>query len=307
MTEIAARLEAVGKRFGPAVALDGVSLEIRRGECLALVGHNGSGKSTLIKTLLGLAPPDAGRIQVLGNDARSLAAAGLRRRLGFLPENVAFDPAMTGRQVMRFYARLKGLKPNAGEALLERVGLREASGRRVRGYSKGMRQRLGLAQALLGEPELLLLDEPTTGLDPALRRRFYEIVFEAKARGSAVLISSHILSELEAETDRIALLARGRLLGLGAIEALRAEAGLKMQILIRTRPCTTGSVAARLAGFGTADGSGPEHLRLLCHESEKMAVLRAAAACEDVLDVNVMPAGLDALYAHFTERDGGPA
>lgn len=304
MSDIAAKLEHMHKHFGATPALSGVSLDIRRGECLALVGHNGSGKSTLIKALLGLLRPDSGRVETLGAPPGTRAAIARRRRIGFLPETVAFDPAMTGRQVMRFYARLKGLRRDAGEPQLARVGLEEAAGRPVRGYSKGMRQRLGLAQALLGTPELLLLDEPTTGLDPALRRRFYDIVFEAKAQGCAVLISSHILSELEAQTDRIALLARGRLLGTGTLADLRAQAGLPMRILLHTRPCTTDKVAARLPPHCSASPSGAEHLHVLCPESEKMAVLRAAAACADVLDVTVVPAGLDALYAHFTDDSG---
>jgi len=302
----AARLENVSKRFGSDTALEAVSLAVEPGECLALVGHNGSGKSTLIKILLGLLRADAGDVTTLGHAPTAPASVDLRRRIGFLPENVAFDPAMTGRQVMRFYARLKGLAVTDCEPLLARVGLIEAAGRRVRGYSKGMRQRLGLAQALLGDPALLLLDEPTTGLDPALRRRFYDIVFEAKARGCAVLISSHVLSELEAQADRIALLARGRLLACDALGALRTAADLPIGIEIRTRPCATAAVAATLPKACEAEPDGPQSLRVRCRESEKMAVLRIAASSEDVRDVTLAPAGLEALYAHFSDGEGAP-
>jgi len=301
MTGAAASLEGVSKRFGTTPALEAVSLSVRPGECLALVGHNGSGKSTLIKILLGLVRAQAGRVEVLGRAPDARGAAGLRARIGFLPENIAFDPEMTGRQAIRFYARLKGLAAAEGEPLLARVGLTEAAGRRIRSYSKGMRQRLGLAQALLGAPELLLLDEPTTGLDPALRRRFYEILLEAKARGCAVLISSHVLSELEAQTDRIALLARGRLLACGTLDELRGRADLPIRITLRTQPCRTERVAALLPGVREIAQESAEHLRVLCSERDKMAVLRAAAQSEEVLDMTAAPAGLDQLYSHFAD------
>jgi Cu-processing system ATP-binding protein len=163
----------VSKRYGSQFAVRAVDLSLRAGECVALVGHNGAGKSSLIKMMLGLTTPTEGAVRLLGENPAGAAAAHLRRAVGFLPENVAFHPSMTGRETLDFYARLKGEPTARNPGLLERVGLDGAAARkRVGAYSKGMRQRLGLAQALLGRPRVLFLDEPTTGLDPALRQSF---------------------------------------------------------------------------------------------------------------------------------------
>ena len=158
------------RRYGALTALTAVSLDGVPGECLALVGHNGAGKTTLMKLLLGLVRPSEGTVRTWA-PTRLRPRATTRFQLGFLPETIAFDAAMTGREVLAFYARLKRLAPRTAEPLLERVGLAAAAGHRVGTYRKGMRQRLGLAQALLGRPRLLLLDEPTTGLDPRCAAR----------------------------------------------------------------------------------------------------------------------------------------
>ena len=184
------------------------------GRLSALVGHNGAGKTTLIKLMLGLIRADHGAIRVLNEDP----AAGefsARRQLGYLPENVAFNAALTGRETLAFYARLKQIKPATAWPLLDRVGLMEAADRRVGTYSKGMRQRLGLAQALLGQPRVLLLDEPTTGLDPALRQTFYEILNELRDDGATILISSHALNELEDRAEHVLIMSRWHAGGAG--------------------------------------------------------------------------------------------
>ena len=249
-------LQSVGKRYGGVTALTAVSLEGLPGECLALVGHNGAGKTTLMKLLLGLVRPSEGTVLTLAADPTSAAGDAARFQLGFLPETIAFDAAMTGREVLAFYARLKRLAPSTGEPLLERVGLAPAAGRRVGTYSKGMRQRLGLAQALLGRPRLLLLDEPTTGLDPALRRSFYELISELTRDGVTVLLSSHALSEMEARTDRVAILERGRLIACGSLADLRRQARLPVQVRITVPLCQTGRVAERLGHGLTAGAPG---------------------------------------------------
>jgi len=156
---------------GKQVAVSDVDLTLRAGECVGLVGHNGAGKSTMIKMMLGLLRPSEGTVRVLGDDPAASASARDRGQLGYLPENVALYPSMTGPETLAFYARLKGQPVSLNTALLEKVGIAGAADRRVGTYSKGMRQRLGLAQALLGDPRVLLLDEPTTGLDPALRQQ----------------------------------------------------------------------------------------------------------------------------------------
>ena len=176
------------KHYGGIQAVRDVSFALEPGQAVALVGHNGAGKTTLIKLMLGLVRPTEGSIRILGEDP---AAGGIetRRWLGYLPESVSFNTALTGREVLAFYARLKSEPLDDIGVLLDRVGLAKAADRRIGTYSKGMRQRLGLAQALIGTPRLLLLDEPTTGLDPGLRMEFYEIVGELCERGATVVLS----------------------------------------------------------------------------------------------------------------------
>ena len=209
-------MEGVSKRYGDAYVVRDVDLSVAPGECVAIVGHNGAGKSTLVKTALGLLTPTAGRVTLLGENPAGRQAMAFRRRIGFLPENVAFSPAMTGREVLRFYARLKQVPLGITDGLLERVGLAAAARRRVGTYSKGMRQRLGLAQALLGEPRVLFLDEPTTGLDIESRQMFYDVMAELRDAGATLLLSSHALSDIE-QADRIAIMKAGRMVACGCL------------------------------------------------------------------------------------------
>jgi Cu-processing system ATP-binding protein len=293
--------EGLTKSYGTHRAVDGIDLQLPAGATLALIGHNGAGKTTLMKLLLGLVRPGAGGLRVLGREPHS---AGLehRRQIGFLPENVAFHDELTGTQTLRFYARLKRAAPAETPALLARVGLAFAAERRVKTYSKGMRQRLGLAQALLGTPRLMLLDEPTTGLDPASRGEFFRILRELSARGVSVIISSHILTELEAKTDLIAIMSRGRLAAFGPLAELRRRANLPVKFTLST-PAGAAPVLERLGDLATdastaADGRSVE---IACRIEDKMAVLaRLAALGAIVADVDISRPGLDEVYRHFS-------
>lgn len=294
------QLSGVTKAYGKVRAVTDVSCVFRQGETIALVGHNGAGKTTLIKLMLGLIRPTSGTVRVLGEDP----AAGqfeARRRLGYLPENVSFNMALTGRETLAFYARLKQVPVATTGALLERVGLDGAADRRVGTYSKGMRQRLGLAQALLGRPRVLLLDEPTTGLDPALRRSFYEIVAGLRADGATVLLSSHALTELEGRADRVVIVNRGVKIADGTLEDLRRIARLPTRIRVTLAPGSAASVDewARSRGWRRVNG---HMLEIDAGPGEKIAVLRSAAAPDaPVADLDVVPPTLDELYAHFLE------
>lgn len=304
MSDPTIELTGVGKRYRGVDAVQDVELRAEPGECLALVGHNGAGKTTLMKLMLGLITPTEGRVRVLGGDPAASSAVRARRGIGFLPENISFDPAMTGREVLTFFAKLRGVPAGQGAGLLDRVGLGTAAGRRVKTYSKGMRQRLGLAQALLGSPRVLMLDEPTSGLDPALRQSFYEIIRELGETGTTVLLSSHLLTELEARTDRVAIMNRGRMVACDTLTALRRQAGLSVRIKVAVPPGQAGSVAARLDGHAKAVRVNDHALELACELDGKMTVLREIAALgPEIDDVEVAPPSFDDVYAFFSRRE----
>lgn len=290
--------EAVTRRFGTLTALEAVSLQVAPGERVALLGHNGAGKTTLFRLILGFIAVDAGRLTVAGEPPGSKPA---RRAVAYLPENVAFPATLTGRELLTFYARLKGVPRDGALPLLDTVGLADASRRRVGTYSKGMRQRLGLAQALIGRPRLLLLDEPTSGLDPLSRRDFYGLLDCAASDGTAILLSSHSLAEVAARTDRVAILRNGRLVADAPLARLKAESGLPIRIRLRTRPEVAGSVAERLGG-ARLNGQAVE---LTCSVGDKMGRLAAIAALgPDITDFEVDEPGLDDVYAQISAREG---
>ncbi len=300
MTPPVIALRAVSKRYGAKEVLHGVDFGIEAGECVALIGHNGAGKTTLLKLLLGLTRPSGGSVRVEGQDPVSARSAAARRGIGYLPESVAFHDAMTGLEVLRFYARLKGEPLGACGGLLERVGLNEAVARRVGTYSKGMRQRLGLAQALLGEPRLLFLDEPTTGLDPSLRRRFYELIQEIRGRGATVLLSSHALSEIEGSANRTAIMREGRLVAFGTLAELRLAAKLPVRIRVAVRPGMAASIAQDIGAKVNLLKVNDTMVDLTCGAGDKMDVVRRIAALGGpVTDVDIAPPNLDEVYAHF--------
>ncbi|WP_062563045.1 ABC transporter ATP-binding protein [Paracoccus aminovorans] len=271
-------LDRVSKLYSGRAVVSDLSYALEPGQVVALVGHNGAGKTTQIKMMLGLTRPDGGELTVLGADPGDKAA---RRALGYLPESVQFHLAFSGRETLGFYARLKGLPARGHDALFARVGLSEAADRPVRTYSKGMRQRLGLAQALLGDPRLLLLDEPTSGLDPALRRELYGIVAERAQAGATVLLSSHALTELEGHAERVIVLNRGRKIADGTLEELRALAGLPSRL-----SCVL-------------DGA-PRRIEL--GQDEKPAVLRALLD-QGATRITLEDPSLDDIYAHFLQRE----
>jgi Cu-processing system ATP-binding protein len=256
-----------------------------------------------MKLMLGLVRPSAGTLRVLGEDPAA-ARAGARRRLGWLPENVGFNPALTGREVLRFFARLRGEPAAAADTLLERVGLAGAARRRVGGWSKGMRQRLGLAQAMLGSPRALLLDEPTTGLDPEVRQELYDMLAEMAGGGTTVLLSSHALEELEGRVERVVILDHGHVVADGGMAELRRLAPLP----VRLRLTLVGDQVPGWVG-PEAGRPAPRLVEFACPQGDKMALLRRAAEDPLVADIEVLQPSLDALYAHFLRggRDGEAA
>ena len=219
----ALELSGVSKRYGARAALAGVDLAIPRGSSLGLLGPNGAGKTTILKLLLGLVRPSAGRVRVRGLDPRDPAS---REKLGYLPEQLALPGRMTVRGVLRLHAALAGLSGSERErdvdAALELTGIADRRRDRLAGLSKGLLQRVGFAQAFLGRPEVLLLDEPTSGLDPIGVRDARDWIRGARERGCTVLVSSHVLSEVERTCDRVAVLHQGSVAASGPLDRVVA-------------------------------------------------------------------------------------
>ena len=286
------------KRFAGVEALRDVSLTVEPGQRVALLGHNGAGKSTMMKIILGLIPFDSGAVTVCGAAPGSAAA---RAQVAYLPENAAFHPALTGEEQIRHYLSLRGERPVQAPDLLARVGLADAAKRRIGTYSKGMRQRVGLAQALIGKPRLLVLDEPTSGLDPVSRRDFYALLDDLAAGGTAILLSSHALTEVEARTDRILILSGGRLMAEGSLADLRRKAALPVAISVAPAQGQKAALAAALP-MARANGDGRLHLDIA--QDDKLAVLSRITGLPQVADLEVIPPSLEDIYSHFSRRDG---
>lgn len=274
----------VFKYYGEVLAVDGVSLTVHKGETLGLIGHNGAGKSTLFKMMLGLIPPTSGKIDINGTPVHGGAFRELRRSIGYLPENVVFYDNLTGLETLQFFAALKGCERDNCLPLLEKVGLARAANRRVDGYSKGMRQRLGFAQALLGKPRILFLDEPTTGLDPEGIREFYFILHELNSQGVTVVITSHILSEIQERVQRLAVLKSGKLHALGTVQELRQAVDLPLTIRVQ-QLCPPEAVKKALQGITLEQLTITGNTGVIrCHRAQKMEVLRRLDTLGDALE-----------------------
>ncbi|MGH8094260.1 MAG: ABC transporter ATP-binding protein [Chthoniobacterales bacterium] len=234
-------------------AVRGLDLEVAPGQVYGLLGPNGSGKSTTLKIILGLVSPTAGATRIFGRDSEDVAS---REAVGFLPENPYFYKYLTGEETLRFYGKLSGLGGRHLQArtneLLALVRLEEARDRRLSGYSKGMLQRIGLAQALIHEPRLVVLDEPTAGVDPAGSRQIRDLILDLKGRGVTVLLSSHLLAQVQEICDRVSILAQGVLVREGRVEELLAIEDQTELILENATPEILAQITALLGKSSTA-------------------------------------------------------
>lgn len=254
----------VGLRGVKLRAVDHVNLRVEAGQVFGLLGPNGSGKSTTIKLILGLLEPTAGECAIFGVPSRRVEA---RRDVGYLPESPYFYRHLTGRELVNFYARMCGM-PRAGldqriAEVVAVVGMTEAADRRVGTYSKGMLQRIGLAQALVHDPRLLILDEPTAGVDPVGSAAIAELILRLKAQGKTVLITSHLLGQIEEICDRVAILDRGRLMVEGAMQDLVGRKGRQALVVDAMPPGDLADLREWLASRGhRLEGVETVHRRL---------------------------------------------
>jgi ABC-2 type transport system ATP-binding protein len=288
------------KWFGPTLAVADLSLSVRAGEIFGFLGPNGAGKTTSVKMLLTLVTPDGGEGRVLG---KPLGDRETRGRIGFLPEHFRFHDCLTARELLRFHGRLYGLSGSdldmRIDRLLARVDLLEAADRPVRGYSKGMLQRTGLAQALLNDPSLVFLDEPTSGLDPLGRLLVRDIISELRERGTTVFLNSHLLGEVEATCDRVAFVKQGRTIHEMALGGSTDLIDVEMR-LSPIDACLIGG----LSSFGTAVSQSSTDVVRMRIESEAALPVLTRWLVERGTDVYALQTRRKSLEEWFVEVMG---
>ncbi|MFZ5823965.1 MAG: ABC transporter ATP-binding protein [Bacillota bacterium] len=312
MVDKAIEAHGLVKRYSTFTAVDNLDLEIAAGEVFGLLGPNGAGKTTTILMLLGLTEPTAGRVRVLGLDPVR-DPIGVKRVTGYLPDNVGFYDEMTGRQNLRYTADLNGIGLREADArideLMARVGLSGVADKRVATYSRGMRQRLGVADVLLKRPRIVIMDEPTLGLDPEGAREFLELIRSLAREGMTVLLSSHLLHQVQQVCDRVGIFVQGRMLACGPVDQLaeQALAGDPLLLSLEVDPCSPALLEAlgRIDGVtGVEEGAG-RRLLLRCRHDVRPAVNRLVAESgAAILHLSLAGRTLDDIYRRFFQAGG---
>jgi beta-exotoxin I transport system ATP-binding protein len=287
-----------GRRPAPemAPALDDLAINVRAGEIFGFLGPNGAGKSTMIRLLLGYLHPSAGRATVLGFDA-ARQSVQIRKRVGYLPGGIALYDSMSGERLLDYLGGLTGRPSVRRAALLDRLELSERTLKRpVRDYSRGMRQKMGIIQALQHDPELAILDEPSEGLDPLMQRAFYDILGDLKRVGRTIFFSSHVLSEVERVCDRVAIVRAGRLVALEDVAALlkRRKRNVEMRLA---------GPAPKLAGVRGVSAIHQSDGRLTCSLEGDVAPFLAAIAGTWITDLTIEPAHLEEAFLEYYADD----
>ncbi|WP_298444836.1 heme ABC exporter ATP-binding protein CcmA [uncultured Ferrimonas sp.] len=291
MADSAVSVTGAVKRFAGVEALSGVSMALQSGQLLGLLGHNGAGKTTLLKLILGLSQPDAGRVRVQGQDP-VLARNRQRLSIGYLPEQVSLYGNLSGRELLTFFARLRGITSQRVDDVLAQIQLTEVQSRKVATYSKGMRQRLGLAQAILAKPQVLILDEPTVGLDPAASAMLYQQVDALRQQGCAVIICTHELNLIDHYLDQVLILARGHTAAQGSMAQLRQQHSLPTRV--------EATAAAELAASDSqlAPFYDPKVQAFMVADELRTPLLQRLTQYHGVYDFNVVPPSLAQIYHH---------
>lgn len=299
--EVAVKAIGLSKNYGEFEAIKELHFEVLEGQMLALLGHNGAGKSTLIKLILGLISPSSGQLFVQGQDVQAKRTKGCLS-LGYLPENVSFYDNMTAIDLLSYFAKLKGVTPRRVRHLLEEFGLMAAKDKPLRTFSKGMRQRLGLAQAVLADPKVLLLDEPTVGLDPLASAFLYQKMAQLKAQGCAVIISTHELGLVQDQMDRALILGQGKMLASGDLTNLRAATSLPSQIeLYGLTPLQYQQLQALPLLASLLASSTSESVRLSVPVGLKAKVIQQLSQDLKLNQFSVEPPSLQGIFHFYME------
>jgi len=298
------QIEAVVKRFGQVTAVDGITLELRSGECLGLLGPNGAGKSTLIRCIVGRVVPDAGRVAIFGSPANSAAARGA---LGWVPQEIALYPRLTSKENLESFGRYHGL---AGTGLQQAVAwcldwasLQDRAGELSKNLSGGMRRRLKMAAGLIHRPKLVLMDEPTVGVDPQSRNRIFEMIEKLHGDGTAIIYTTHYMEEAERLCDRVAIVDHGRTIALGTKDELVQNVfASRSQVLARFAD-QAGGVGAWVEQHGgrLVDSTAQFTVE---HPTEIAGLLEdAARAGLELVDVSLRRPNLESVFLHLTGRE----
>ena len=297
------RVDALVKRFGPVTAVHGVTLELRSGECLGLLGPNGAGKSTLIRSIVGRVIPDSGAISVFGAPATSPEA---RKSLGWIPQELALYPRLTCSENLCSFGRYHGLSGAALEQAVARclcwATLTDRSGELVKNLSGGMKRRLNMAAGLIHQPKLILMDEPTAGVDPQSRNNIFEMIEKLHADGMSLIYTTHYMEEAERLCDRIAIIDHGKIIALGTqAELVRTSFGSRSQVLARFAGGNE-RVSAWVAQRGGQSVDGAAQFTM-DHPAEIGALLEASAkAGLELIDVSIRKPNLELVFLHLTGR-----
>jgi len=302
-------IEAAGltKRYGKSVAVDGIDLAVEKGEVFGLLGPNGSGKTTTILMLLGLTEPSGGKVQVLGYDPLRQPLQ-VKRRVGYLPDSVGFYDHLSARENLAYTARLAGIESGEArkriEAALVRVGLGAVAGRRTNTFSHGMRQRLGLAEVLVKQPEVAILDEPTNGLDPQATQELLTLIGELRRDGITILLSSHLLGLVESICDRVALFRKGRIGLIGTVTDLAKQVlGGAYVVEVEAEGVDLKSVLAGMEGVVAVTPVNGSTSRVDAHQDLRPEIARRVINAGGALrNMAIRRAGLDEVYVRYFEQ-----
>jgi ABC-2 type transport system ATP-binding protein len=298
------RIEGLVKRFGETTAVDGISLDLNRGECMGLLGPNGAGKSTLIRSIVGRVIPDTGKVTVFGEAADS---TGARMTLGWVPQDLALYPRLTCRENLESFGLYHGLR---GQALktavawcLDWAALKDRAGERVKSLSGGMKRRLNMAAGLIHHPRLVLMDEPTVGVDPQSRLRIFEMIENLHGEGMSIIYTTHYMEEAERLCDRIAIIDHGRIIAVGSKDELvDSTFGSRSQVLARFENAGDGVAAWVKQQGGVYDGGAAQFT--IEHASEIAGLLDAAAgAGYELADVSLRKPNLESVFLQLTGRE----
>lgn len=284
--------------------LEDISFTVNEGECMALVGHNGTGKTTLIKLLIGIDYSNTGRIVICNKELNKYTVKEIHKNIGFVPENILLYPQLTGMKLMQYFARLKKVDSDTILPILKKLEIDYAANKKIGKYSKGMKQRLMLAQALLAKPKVLILDEPTSGLDPYSRKLLYKTLKSHVNEGNAVLLSSHVLKDLEPLADRIMLINKHKILLNDNMKGIISKLNLPTHIVASfTDDKTVTKLIKATENLATVKSQQNNSVKFQCDNFNKLTLIKIISSEKNLKDINIINPDMETVYHKVTKTN----